>query len=176
MANSGAPKTVKDMLAEGSITKVYGSTYLLNIQPAFNIDRVRFSIVKLGSAGKEHSDIYLTTEEVRQFAEEIESGKAEYKIINDPNTKYPQTYQWTKGENGSKRLSIGQGQKGILVQISINEEGTWTHKMTVVQMNDFKQMAFLFKLVSGLIPVSKEGYYGELFSTYWDNSRKSEYA
>ena len=172
MATAGVPKTVKDMLAEGSITKVYGSQYLLNIQPAFNIDRVRFSIVKLGSAGKEHSDIYLTTEEVRQFVEEIENGKAEYKIMNDAS-KYPQTFQWVKGENGSKRLSIGPGQKGILVQISINENGAWSHKMTVVQMSDFKQLAFLFKLTAGLIPVVTESYYGELFSTYWENIRKA---
>lgn len=144
-------ETTKEMLSRNTLLSAYGSNYFLSVCPAFGIDKVRFSVVKNGTKGKDSADIYLTLKEFWLFCNEIDSGIAEKKIAADTGA-YPTAYQWAKGENGSKKLTIGGGQKGIRVQTQIFDGKKADRRMTVVQMDDLKWMSYLFKLVLGQIP------------------------
>ena len=172
MAENNAPKSVSDMLKGGAICQVFGSKTLVSVNPAFEIDRVRISIVTIGTGGKDHNDIYLSAEEFRQFCEEIENGVAVKKFAADDTSK-PRAYSWTKGDNGSKRLVIGKGLKGILVQSSIQVDGNWTNRQGIVQFSDLKAMAFMFRLVSGQIPLMEGSYYKKLYDAYASRTRQA---
>lgn len=160
-------KTADEILYSGAIMKAYGSNYLVSICPAFNIDKVRISLVKLNTAGKESSDIYLSCEEFRQFMFEVDKGIAEKKFAADTGA-FPAAYKWIKGENGCKALSIGGGTSGVRVQSAIADDtGKKEYKMSVVSLSDLKQASFFYKLVSGLIEKTPGSYYAFLYDTYW---------
>ena len=158
-------KTDKDMFESGAILQVYGSQYLLSVNPAFAISKVRFSLVKLGTQGKESSDIYLSVEDVRIFCNEIERGLAERKISEDKGA-YPTAYKWVKGTDGCKQLIIGGGEKGVRIQIIIRNDKKTDRKMSVIQFKDLQTLSFHFKLVAGLVQVSSGSYYDTLVKAY----------
>ena len=161
-----AKETKADLLKTGQIIRVYGQKTLFGISPAPEIDKVRFSIVDLNTNGKNFLDIYLTTEEVRLFCSEIDSGLAKKKIDADTGN-YPTAYQWVRGENGAKKLIIGGGKKGVRVQaIDGTDKSNVIRKMAVIQHSDLKELSFLFKLVYGLIPVVEGSYYHKLYCAF----------
>lgn len=151
---------------EGQLIKVYGSNTLFAVAPVPHIDRVKFSIVELNSKGKDFIDIYLTTEEMRQFMAEVDSGVAQQKINADTG-KYPSAYQWVRGENGCKRLIIGGGMKGIRIQASDNSNKEARRmKQAIIQVSDLMELSFMFKLAYGMIPVQSGSYYEQLFLAF----------
>ena len=177
MAEEKVYKTFKAILEEGSICKSYGSKYIFNCAPCPTLERVRFSLVELGTQGKKHLDFYLPFERIsalpgmREFCDEIDSGTAEKRIAADMKNSYPQAYQFVSGKDGSKKLNIGAGQKGIRVQIQQNIDGKWESMMAVIGgMGVLKSISFWFKAVMGITPVN--GYYAQLVKTYWDNINK----
>lgn len=174
MENTNSVKeynTDVELLKDGSIVKVYGSKTFLNVAPVYNIDKVRFSIVDIGKAGKNAIDIYLNCEEVRRLVADIDSGKAKAKIDADKGD-YPTAYSWTKGTGGSKRLVIGGGQKGVRVQASVTVDGNRQNKYAVIQFADLEKMAFMFKLTAGLIPMQDGSYYHGLYKAFKENESK----
>lgn len=164
--------TMKDILRNGSLMVCYGQKYLCNVAPAFNIHKVRWSIVELETGGQKHWDFYMSLDDFRRLCEDIDSDNARKKFLQDIDKAIPNAYQFVAGDNGSKHLNLGGGKKGVRVNISIQNEG---YANTVVQYTALKDMSFYFKLVSGLIPVSR--YYGELVDAFWegDSERNSYY-
>lgn len=160
--------SVVEMLENGSILKVYGTKALVSVCPAFGIERVRVSIVTLGTGGKDKLDAYLTVEEFRQFCREIDSGVCRQKLAADVGKhNYPQTYRWVHGTDGRNKLSIGPGTAGVLVQISDKPDGSKdVYKMSVVQYADLEAMSFMFKLISGLVTVAPGSYYSSYIEAY----------
>lgn len=166
--------TKKEQLADGQLIKVFGQKSMFAVYPAPEIDRVRFTIVDLGTNGKEFIDIYLTTEEVRSFCADIDNGVARAKFDADTGN-YPSAYQWAKGENAAKRLTIGGGSKvknGVRVNMSHVINGTTKRKNAVVLFSDLQELSFLFKLTYGLIPVTPGSHYDQLFQTFVSNIGK----
>lgn len=164
-------ETTKDTLSRGAILTAYGTNYLLSVCPAFGIDKVRFSIVKNGTSGKDSSDIHISVKDFMLFCQDIDAGIAEKKIAAD-NGPYPTAYQWVKGENGSKKLTIGGGQKGVRVQTQIFDGKNTDRKMTVIQIDDLKWMSYLFKLVLGQIPYAPGSLLEDWVKTYQKASSK----
>lgn len=164
-------KTIKDRLSENSILTVYGTNYLLSVCPAFGIDKVRFSIVKQKTGGKDSSDIYISIRDCLLFCQEIDAGIAEQKILAD-NGPYPTAYQWVGGNNGSKKLTIGGGQKGVRVQTQIFDGKNTDRKMTVIQMSDLKWLSYMFKLVLGQIPYAPGSVLEDWVKTFQKASTK----
>ncbi len=158
-------KTTLEMFENGSILTVYGSKNLVSVSPAFAIDRVKVSIVELGTGGKNYTDVFLTCEEMRLFCEEIDRGIA-FKKISEDTGDFPSAYEWRKGKNGSKCLKIGGGKKGVRVQ-------THDKKMTVVQYSDLRTLSFNYKLISGLIMVNN-GYYKTLVDAFYSKQEERE--
>ena len=159
--------------SEGQLIKVYGSKTLFAVAPVARIDRVKFSIVDLDSKGKDFIDIYLTTEELRQFCEEVENGTAQKKIDADKGN-YPTAYKWTRGENGSKILVIGGGMKGVRIQATDNsDKNAKRQKLALVQMSDLRELAFMFKLAYGLMPVQPGSYYEQLYLAFTEMMSRS---
>lgn len=163
-----ARTTKAEIFENEQLIRVYGSKTFFAVSPAPSIDKVKFSIVDIGSGGKEFIDIYLSTEEVRQFCADVDSGEAKKKIDADTGN-YPAAYQWARGEKGVKKLVIGGGMKGVRVQASDASTGTTKKKMAVVQFNDLKELSFMFKLAYGLIPVQEGSYYENLYRAFIDN-------
>lgn len=160
--------SVVEMLENGSILKVFGTKALVSVCPAFSIERVRVSIVTLGTGGKDKLDTYLTVEEFRQFCREIDSGVCRQKLAADVGKyNYPQTYRWVHGNDGRNKLSIGPGAAGVLIQISDKPDGGKdVYKMSVVQYADLESMSFMFKLVSGLVTAAPGSYYASYIEAY----------
>ena len=168
--------SASEKMKEGAILKAFGQNYLVSVTPILNIDRVKWSVVKIGSSGKDFTDFYLTVKQMRQLCEEIENGVAGKKLSADSTSQYPGAYKYVTGENGSKKLNIGGGQKGIRVQTQVNKDGKWDNKMSVVPWEDLKEMAFLFRLVTGLIPVMGGSYYHNLFKAFLEGEKdRSKY-
>lgn len=160
-------KTIIDQLEGGSILQSYGSKYLVSVNPAPSIHKVRWSIVELNTGGKVYSNFFMSMEQMRQLCDEIEKGYASKKLTADKDSQYPGAYKYVTGENGSKKLNIGGGQKGIRVQIQENVDGKWDNKMSVIPIADFVQMKFLFFLTMGLTLSKTGSYYSSLYDAFW---------
>ena len=173
MAKKEGYKTKKDMLKSGAILQVYGSKAMLSVCPAPEIEKVRFSIVKLGTSGKDALDFYMSLDDMWLLINEIDSGIAARRITADNNSAYPGAYKYVTGENGSKRLNIGGGKKGVRVQIQIQGQQPM---MTIIQLKDLAIMSLFYKIVMGLIPVS--GFYQKYADAFWEGveERKTYHA
>ena len=163
--------TEKDMLKSGAIVQSYTKTHLFTVKPAFSISRVCFSIVKLNTNGEEFLDYYMTTKDMLDLCKKIDDGTVKEKLKQD-KSDYPSAYKYITGDNGSKKLNLGGGQKGPRIQIQIYENNKWNNMMTVVPYKDLEYMTFMYKLVAGLIPCN--GYYKELFKVYWDGAKERD--
>ena len=163
---------VKQMFESGSILQAYSKKALLSVNPCFEIDKIRFSVVKLNTGGQECIDVYLDCEEVRQLCEEIKSGLAAKKISEDRKRDYPEAYTYIKGNEGSKKLSIGLGKSGILVQATEVKEGKSSYLLAPITMADLKALAFNYELVSGLLPISENSYYGNLVKLFKESENR----
>ena len=165
---------MKEQYRNGAICVSYGSTHFVSVNPVPTIDKCRFSIVKLGTSGKDHLDFYLDIQDMRQLCEEFlgDASAAKRKIQADMKNQFPSAYSYITGQNGSLTLNIGAGEKGCRIQI--RDKSNNIQKMTVVPFKDLKEMAFGFYLVMGLIPVMKNSYFGKLYDAFWDGSEERD--
>ena len=157
-----------DQFKSGAICLSYGSTNFVSVNPAPDIDKCRFSVVKIGTDGKDALDFYLDVQDMRQLCEEFlgDATVAKRKLNADMSNQYPSAYRYVTGQNGSLELNIGAGDKGCRVQIRDKSQNN--QKMSVVPFKNLREMAFGFYLVMGLIPVMKNSYYGKLYQAFWE--------
>lgn len=153
---------------EGSLIKEYGSENLINVTLIPDIDKAKFSIVKLNSQGKNYVDFYLDMEEMRQLCDEIINGLAARKIEADKANAYPSAYKYVTGVGGSKQLNIGGGKYGARIQINAKKNENWDRKIIALSMDALKTMAFNFRLYSGLTNTMVGSYYHNIFKAFVD--------
>lgn len=161
-------KTKKELFSEGCIGEAYGRETFLKVCPAPSIDKVKFTIVKMETQGKDHVDFYLDIDEMRKFADDVLSGVAGKKFAEDMKEQYPKAYQFTTGENGCKHLNIGGGQKGIRFNIK-TPDGI---KNAIVPWEVLKTICFDFKMVVGLTPVVQGTYYHSLIAAFYNGEKE----
>ena len=161
-------KTKKEMFAEGCIGEAYGRETFLKVVPAPSIDKVKFTIVKMETQGKDHVDFYLDIDEMRKFADDVASGVAGKKFTEDMREQYPKAYQYTTGENGCKHLNIGGGQKGIRFNIKTPDGA----KQAIVPWEVLKTICFDFKMIVGLVPVVPGTYYHSLIAAFYNGEKE----
>lgn len=163
-------KSDLEMIREGSILKEYNiKKNFVNVTPAPTIGKVKISIVALNSGGKDYVDFYLEIDEFRQFCKEIENGVAQKKIMED-NNPYPSAYKWTAGTNGCRHFNVGKGRAGVIFQVQNTSQKQ--NKMVAVIPHSLKKMAFLFRLLMGLVPVTPKTYYSNLIYEFYINEAK----
>lgn len=164
----------KEMLESGRILVAYSEKYLLSVNPAFGIDKVRFSLVKQGTGGKDASDVYLDAKEMHCLCRDIETGVFTKKIAADAKNNYPSAYVFVKGEKGSKKLAIGGGEKGIRVQSRVydEEKKTTDTKTLVVPYDDFVFMVELYNLLLGKTYFREGSRLAEWYNAYFKNVSK----
>lgn len=163
-------KSDLEMIREGSILKEYNiKKNFVNVTPAPTIGKVKISIVALNSGGKDYVDFYLEIDEFRQFCKEIENGVAQKKIMED-NSPYPSAYKWTAGTNGCRHFNVGKGRAGVVFQVQNTAQKQ--NKMVAVTPHSLKKMAFLFRLLMGLVPVTPKTYYSNLIYEFYVNEAK----
>lgn len=174
MANERNYETTKKKLEGGAILKEYASNDFLTVSPAPSIDRVKWQIVTKGTGGKDALSFYMKLETFRELAEELTSAEGRKKIAASIDHQYPDAFKYVTGKDGNQTLSIGGGQKGIRVQIQIGKgKGKgYDHKMVVISYESIKIMAFLFKVVMGIIPTSY--YYASLADAFWKGYKDRE--
>ena len=152
-------KSDLEMIREGSILKEYNiKKNFVNVTPAPTIGKVKISIVALNSGGKDFVDFYLDIDEFRQFCKEIDNGVAQKRIMED-NSPYPSAYKWTAGTNGCRHFNVGKGRAGVVLQVQNTAKKQ--SKMVAVTPHSLKKMAFLFRLLMGLVPVTPKTYYSK---------------
>lgn len=159
--------TEKEVLASGAVLKEYTQTDFLSVSPAPAIGRVKFSIVKQGTAGKEHSDFYLDMEAFRLLCSDLCSATGIKKLHESADHQYPDAFKMTSGTDGSKHLNIGGGKKGIRVQIQVKKGEKWDNRMVIVPFDALRSMKFRNDLVMGLIPTQEGSYYRSLYDAFW---------
>ena len=155
----------------GLFSEEYGKEYFEKVSEAFDIGRVKVTIVPIGQKGKNAADFYLTVEQMMDLCEEIRNGVFEKKIAAD-NGPYPGAYQYTTGENGSKHLNIGGGKFGVRMQIRDTENNK--NYTLAVTTTAFKEMARDFYVFSGLQPVMPGSYFEELVKAFSEGRKERE--
>lgn len=174
MANEKTYETTRTKLEGGAILKEYASNDFLTVSPAPSIDRVKWQIVTKGTGGKDALSFYMKLETFRELADELTSAEGRKKIAASIDHQYPDAFKYVTGKDGNQTLAVGGGQKGIRVQIQIGKgKGKgYDRKMVVISYESIKIMAFLFKVVMGLIPTSY--YYASLADAFWKGYKDRE--
>lgn len=168
-SNSNVEKqylTEKDLLSSGSILKEYTQEDFISVVPAPAIGRVKFSIIKQGTSGKEHNDFYMDMEKFRLLTQDLCSASGIKKLSESADHQYPDAFKFTTGTDGSKHLNIGGGRKGVRIQIQEKSGDKWNNKMVTIPHDSLRSMKFRFELVMGLVPVSH--YYMSLVDAFWE--------
>lgn len=175
--------TDKEMLQSGMIMRAYGSTHLISVNPCLDIHKVRISIVKLGTKGKDCDDVYLSVAEFLNFCNQVDSYQAAKKFAADMANPYPKAYLWTKGKNGAKKLAVGGGQKGVRFQTTITRETggisadgkaqvSTAYKLCVCSYEQLQSMSFYFKLIIGMVQFISGSYLDDLYKAYWTGAKE----
>lgn len=176
-----------DLVRKGCLMASYGRSYFCTINSAIGIGKFRFSIVKLDTNGKEAMDIYLSSGEVKRLVDDIVRGTF-FKKIEQEDSKYPSTYKFVKGTNGSATMNIGRStvQDCFGFQIgAAQEQGKPKMMLTPVAENDIRDFAIRYYVcVCGLLPtpagfseVPVNSYYAQMQKAFWEseNNKKKVY-
>jgi hypothetical protein len=153
-------KDLDHLAKNGTFSIAFSKTHMLTVNEALDIDRVRFSIVRLGTEGQEYREFFLETREMNRLCDEVLNGRAEARIEADKDHTIG-AYRFVAGEGGAQVLSISKGKVGILVQISdrIDDRAAW---YVPIRFADLYDIAFMYRLLTGLINVREDSYYGYL--------------
>lgn len=162
--------TELEVIRSGAVLKEYTQTDFITISPAPAIGKVKFSIVKQGTAGKDHVDFYLNMEAFRLLCQDLSSAAGIKRLSESSDHQYPDAFKFTSGTDGSKHLNIGGGRKGIRIQIQVKDGQKWDNRMVIVSYDALQSMAFRFRLVMGLIPATH--YYGSLVDAFWEGEEQ----
>lgn len=169
MANEN---TKMEMIRKGNILKEYTQTHFLTVSPLPAIEKVMFSIVKQGTKGKEEFLFFMDMEDFRLLCNDLNSATGKNKLKESMEHQYPDAFTYTGGTEGSRRLNIGGGKKGIRVQLQEKKGDAWDGNMVVVSYKSLRSMKFYFEIIMGLVPVS--GYYGKLRDVFWNGYEERE--
>lgn len=86
--------TERDLLESGAILKEYTQTDFIAVCPVPAIGKVKFSIVKQGTNGKDYSSFYLGMERFRLLCEELCSESGTDKLVQSTDHPYPDAYKF----------------------------------------------------------------------------------
>jgi len=132
---------LRTLLKEGCIAAFYTEKgYFVKIKLALSIDKVGFSFVKKGEKGAGF-DIYVDTDKFDLLCDDIRNGNFYKKIVEDTKSDYPEAWKYTTGDNGSKYIAIGKGQKGIVIQGKDNN----TKKNAFVMVGSYEDLKCMAK-------------------------------
>lgn len=173
-----------DLVRKGCLMASYGRSYFCTINSAIGIGKFRFSIVKLDTNGKEAMDIYLSSGEVKRLVDDIVRGTF-FKKIEQEDSKYPSTYKFVKGTNGSATMNIGRStvQDCFGFQIgAAQEQGKPKMMLTPVAENDIRDFAIRYYVcVCGLLPtpagfseVPENSYYSQMQKAFWESEKNKK--
>lgn len=149
---------LRKMLMEGCILEVYGSKDFFKVYPIPSIDKVKFSFAKIGGGGKGF-DVYVDTMAFTRLTDSILNGSL-FESIKKEASQYPTTWNYVTGKDGVKELHFGKSQKGGAVIQGVDKtqkDKTEQRKMLPLSFDNLWEMAKLYQIVMGLIPVA--GYY-----------------
>ena len=145
----------QETASKGAFCTLWGQKWGLSIYPAYGIDKVKFSFIEIGSAGKGKSfDVYIDT--IRDgaacfdnWAEDIELGVMwrVLKAEKDAGEKYPKEYKFQTGENAEKSLGITNAQNGgyLFNASTLGEDGKKVFANIQCNRGDLIRLAKRFK-------------------------------
>ena len=155
----------RDQLAEGCIMEVYTRSDFVKVYPAFGIDKIQFSFVKIGSGGQEKLDVYVGLNEFNNLCENIEDKSFQIALRNDKE-QYPSAWKINTGTKGTKHVAVGtmisQNDNQPAMFINGSDGASKKRFFVMTTYADLQNMAFWFDIASGKRQVS--GYYAELLS------------
>ena len=157
----GEKLNLDQLTYKGIISVFYSKKYMLSINEALDIDHVRFSIVRLGTDGKEHKDFFLETKDMIWLCNEIDNGIAEERIAAASSSGNSVVYSFVAGEGGNQIMHIGSGKIDVRLDIQDrhDERSAW---YVPLKMKDLYDLAFMYKLLTGLIQTQEFSYYRTL--------------
>lgn len=172
MSENKEYRTILSQLRQGEILKTFTQKDIISVKVAPWIHMIQWEIVKQGTGGKDGASVYLKVEQMRQLCAELESPAGQRKLAADADSPYPTAWQYATGENGSRRLSVGGGKKGVRIQVRVQKDGSWDNRLVAVTYDEVREMCFLFRLVMGLVPATR--YYKYLADAFWDAAKERE--
>lgn len=122
---------LEKMARDGAFREQFGGEWFCKIKPAYGtegkgIDKVIFSFVKKGTAGKEFFDIYQDIDYFDCWCDDILADKFLDKLIEESKAgeKYPKYYRYITGKDGEKSVGFMLSRTGgPMVNASVKEQG-----------------------------------------------------
>lgn len=99
----------REYMEEGVLQKVYSGEYFCSVKPAYQIEKVLFDFVKLGTNGQVHVDIYMDIDIFKAWMTDVKNNVFT-DVINAERAegaKYPKVYKYTTGHKGEKTIGFG---------------------------------------------------------------------
>lgn len=166
--------TEMEMAEKGEFLREYGQKYFVVAVEALEIGRVKWSMVRIGSNGKDEVNFYLPAEDMFMLCQELKRGVAQKKIANDPSS-YPSAYKYVTGEKGSIHLNIGASKKNGNVSngvASIQMQDASNNYIMAVSIGALEKMAEKYLLDIGYTPATPGSYCAKITKAFEDGRMK----
>lgn len=142
---------------DNSLFTIWTDRWGMHVRPWYSMDRLMFSFVEVGTAGKGNSfDICMDVIKFgfpcfKKWAEDILSPTGRFERIMAGESKaeeqYPKYYKYTTGVDGSKTIGICNSRKGgrYVINASVTKDGKRVFANIPVDFGDLVILAENFK-------------------------------
>lgn len=115
-----------------------GKNYMIMVSEIPSINKVRWTMVSIGSKGKEVIECFMSTEDMQALCTDILTGTFVEKLAADEN-ECPSAYKYEMRKDKSVHLNIGNGKVGVRIQM--HDYNLGVEYMMAVSLNKLEDMA-----------------------------------
>ena len=148
------------------------NSYFVTLSPWFEGDKMVVSFVKKGTKGKDNVTIHVSLKKFEKLIDSIKDGSLLEAIKRDDKDDNPGAWSYRTGNNGSKTVSIGLGQKNTKTgKRSITIHGYDAAKKlnanVPISWEDLTDMVWGYELVTGKEPEDNV-WHKMLYNSFWN--------
>lgn len=159
--NSNTSKKTNEM-KEGVFAAFYGEKFFVKVKQALGIGKVHFSFVEVGTKG-EGLDVYVDADDFDNLCDDILNGRLQKKI-SESQSRYPDSWKYTTGQDASKTLAFGKGLKVPVVIQGYDAKKNKRINVGVMSFDELRTMAKWWRRISanyfdGLVEVCLKASY-----------------
>lgn len=154
------------------------NSWFVTVAPWFEGDKMLFSFVKKGTAGKNPIKVYVSLRKFEKLIEDIESGKFSEVLAKDTKDDNPSAWTYRTGNKGSKNLAIGLGKANDKTgkrNICIHgyDAGLKANADVPVSWDDILELKDNYRLIVGPKPIDN-CWHKMLWEAFWNAYEKKK--